>query len=232
MKRLLIAIITAAAMTAGCTPPKQNPTPMPVMTTPEPYEVEPANNPGSLFAPSSSDMLFDDNRANRIGDIVVVTVTEISKGKHTSNSKAEKQNDTSLSITNFAGGPLAALDVFGTRDNTGDDPLIGSSTSNKFKSTGETKNESTLTASVACRVVRILPSNVLQVEGARQVRINDETQVLVVKGLVRQRDIGAGNTVESSYLADAQIEVYGRGILADKQRPGWLSRILDNVWPF
>lgn len=232
MKKILFVIMAASFFAAGCTPPKQNPTPMPVLTTPEPYEAEPANNPGSLFASSSSDYLFDDNRARRVGDIVVVTVTETTKGKHTSNSKAEKQNDTSLTVSNFASSPLSALDVFGTKGNAGTDPQIGSSMSNKFKSTGETKNESTLTASVACRVVRILPGNVLQVEGARQVRINDETQVLVVKGLLRQRDIGAGNTVESSYLADAQIEVYGRGILADKQRPGWLSRILDNVWPF
>jgi flagellar L-ring protein precursor FlgH len=232
MKKIFLIIIAAASLTAGCTPPRQNPTPMPVLTTPEPYEAEPVNNPGSLFAASNSDFLFDDNRARRIGDIVVVTVTETSKGKHTSNSKAEKQNDTSMTVSSFATSPLSALDVFGTKDNAGDNPQIGSSMSNKFKSTGETKNESSLTASVACRIVRILPGGVMQVEGARQVRINDETQVLVVKGLLRQRDIGAGNTVESSYLADAQIEVYGRGILADKQRPGWLSRILDNVWPF
>jgi flagellar L-ring protein precursor FlgH len=38
--------------------------------------------------------------------------------------------------------------------------------------------------------------------------------------------------VDSGYLANARIEVYGQGILADKQKPGWLSRILDNMWPF
>jgi flagellar L-ring protein precursor FlgH len=64
------------------------------------------------------------------------------------------------------------------------------------------------------------------------VRINNETEILVVRGLLRKRDIGPDNTVESGYLANAQIEVYGQGILADKQKPGWLSRILDNMWPF
>jgi flagellar L-ring protein precursor FlgH len=38
--------------------------------------------------------------------------------------------------------------------------------------------------------------------------------------------------VESSYLADARIEFFGEGVLAEKQRPGWLARILDHVWPF
>ncbi len=232
MKKSVLAVLLLIVLSAGCTPAKQTPTPMPVMTPPVSYEPEKLSNPGSLFMPSDSDYLFDDNRARRIGDIVVVTVTETSKGKHTSNSKAERENKTGMSVTSFYGGPLSAVDAFDLKKNAGATPLIGSDTSNKFKSTGETKNESTLTASVACRIVRILPGNVMQVEGARQVRINDETQVLVVRGLLRQRDIGPGNTVQSSYLADAQIEVYGRGILADKQRPGWLSRILDNVWPF
>ena len=53
-----------------------------------------------------------------------------------------------------------------------------------------------------------------------------------VRGLVRQRDIAANNTVNSSSLAEAQIEVYGEGVLADKQRPGWMTRILDHIWPF
>lgn len=232
MKKSTLAIFCIAALFSGCSPVKQDPTPMPVMTPPAQYVAEPTDNPGSLFAAAESEYLFDDNRARRIGDIVVVTVTETSAGKHTSNSKAEKTNTTDLSVTSFAGGLVGAVDPFDLKKNAGDTPLIGSSTSNSFSSTGEAKNESTLSASVACRIVRILPGNVLQVEGARQVRINDETQVLVVRGLLRQRDIGPENTVQSSYLADAHIEVYGRGVLADKQRPGWLSRILDNVWPF
>lgn len=232
MKKSILAILFISAVCVGCSPAKQAPTPMPVMTPPVQYEPEPMNNPGSLFAATDSEYLFDDNRARRIGDIVVVTVTETSKGKHTSDSKAEKSNDTSLAVTNFSAGLATAVDPFNMKGGAGTAPLIGSATSNKFSSKGETKNESTLTASVACRVVRVLPGNVMQVEGARQVRINDETQVLVVRGLLRHRDIGPSNTVASSYLADAHIEVYGRGILADKQRPGWLSRILDNVWPF
>ncbi|MBU1610573.1 MAG: flagellar basal body L-ring protein FlgH, partial [Proteobacteria bacterium] len=73
---------------------------------------------------------------------------------------------------------------------------------------------------------------VMQVEGARRIRVNNETQILIVRGLVRQRDIAADNTVNSSSLAEADIEVYGEGVLADKQRPGWMTRILDHVWPF
>jgi flagellar L-ring protein precursor FlgH len=109
---------------------------------------------------------------------------------------------------------------------------VKSSSASSHKATGETKQESTLTATVATRVIRLLPGKVMQVEGARQIRINAETQILVVRGLVRQRDIDSKNTVPSTSLADARIEVYGQGELSDKQRSGWLSRLLNNVWPF
>ena len=56
--------------------------------------------------------------------------------------------------------------------------------------------------------------------------------LLLVQGVARDRDIDADNTIMSTSLAEARIELYGEGVLADKQRPGWLARILDNVWPF
>jgi flagellar L-ring protein precursor FlgH len=70
------------------------------------------------------------------------------------------------------------------------------------------------------------------VEGGREVRVNDETQIVVVRGIIRSRDIGPDNSIASTAMADARIELYGQGVLADKQKPGWLTRILDNMWPF
>jgi flagellar L-ring protein precursor FlgH len=40
------------------------------------------------------------------------------------------------------------------------------------------------------------------------------------------------NTVFSTQLADARIFYTGRGVLTDKQKPGWLARLLDTIWPF
>jgi len=115
---------------------------------------------------------------------------------------------------------------------TGTTPLVSNSTTDTFQSKGETKRESAVTASVGCRIVNILPGGVMQVEGARQTKVNNENQIIVIKGLVRPIDVGPNNTVPSTQLADCQIEYYGEGDLADRQRSGWLTRILDNVWPF
>jgi flagellar L-ring protein precursor FlgH len=50
--------------------------------------------------------------------------------------------------------------------------------------------------------------------------------------MVRPKDISADNIILSTYIADARIAYSGSGVVNDRQRPGWLTRILDIVWPF
>ena len=231
MKKPISALLLVALL-AGCAADRK-PMPEPILTNPNAVEAEPVNNPGSLFEAGQSDFLFDDNRANKVGDIVMVLVTETTKGKHKADTTARKSNTNTYGIT-----AIPNTGIYGTLNKvvpgvTGlGSPQVGASSVSNFVSSGETKQQTTLTTTVAARVIRMLPGKVMQVEGARQIRINAETQILVVRGLVRQRDIDSKNTVLSSALADAKIEVYGQGMLTDKQRAGWLSRLLDNVWPF
>jgi flagellar L-ring protein precursor FlgH len=231
MKKMLLALALVSVL-PGCAV-ENRPMPEIILTNPNAVEAEPVNNPASLFEAGQSDFLFDDNRANKVGDIVMVLVTETTNGKHKSNTTAAKENVNTYGIT-----AMPNTGIYGSLNKvvpgvTGvGNPQVGASSKSEFSSTGETKQESAVTATVAARVIRMLPGKVMQVEGARQIRVNAETQILVVRGLVRQRDIDSKNTVPSSSLADAKIEIYGQGMLSDKQRAGWLSRLLDNVWPF
>ena len=232
MKKLFPTLALTFVLTACAA--ENRPMPEPILTNPNAVEAEPVNNPASKSEAGQSDFLFDDNRANKVGDIVMVLVTEITNGDLKSNTTAQKTNTNAYGITALpTTGIYGALSkvVPGGASATGN-PGVGTSSASNFVSTGEVKQQSTLTATVAARVIRMLPGKVMQVEGARQVRLNAETQILVVRGLVRQRDIDSKNTVPSTALADAKIEVYGQGMLTDKQRAGWLSRLLDNVWPF
>ncbi|MEQ8163676.1 MAG: flagellar basal body L-ring protein FlgH, partial [Smithellaceae bacterium] len=72
----------------------------------------------------------------------------------------------------------------------------------------------------------------LLIEGRRQLTVNAEDQFLVITGIVRPEDITAINTVASQYIADARILYPGDGVINDKMRPGWLTRVVDWVWPF
>ncbi|CCH47995.1 flagellar basal body L-ring protein FlgH [Pseudodesulfovibrio piezophilus] len=225
------AIMLAASIGAGCAP-RYEEQPMPILTPPVYEEQDPAANPGSLFDTNRSEFLYDDNRASRVGDIVLVQVSESASTKIKSETTASKENTIANSVTAMPStGLIGNIPLAGTLGaKVGAD--IGASQSSDFTGNGETKQESNFDATVATRIVRRLPGNLLQVEGARRIRVNQETQFLVVRGLIRQRDIASDNTIPSTSLAEAQIEIYGQGVLADKQRPGWLSRILDNIYPF
>lgn len=231
MTRYIFIALALAALAAGCAPKYQE-QPMPIMTPPVYEEEDPALNPGSLYDSNRSEFLYDDNRASRVGDIVLVQVQESATTKIKSETTAKKENTVNNSVSAMPEtgiiGSLPLAGSLGAKVGGG----IGASQSTDFKGNGETKQESNFEATVATRIVRKLPGNLLQVEGARRIRVNHETQFLVVRGLIRQRDISSQNTIPSTSLAEAQIEIYGQGVLADKQRPGWLSRILDNIYPF
>ena len=235
--RTISVMILAMALLAGCAAPQRAAAPTPVLTPPVAEAVPQEENPGSLFNPGDAQYLYGDERARGVGDVVMVQIVETS----TANSKADTTSDRTSSINfgienwgqkNDAGLVPIVGSTLGLAGRVGTTPMFKASAVNTFEGTGETKRSNDVTATLAARVVNVLPGGLLQIEGAREVKVNNETQILVVRGLARAKDITPTNTIESTYLADAKIELYGEGVLADKQRPGWLTRILDQIWPF
>jgi flagellar L-ring protein FlgH len=233
-----ISLVVALGLLLGvyaCAPATTQSVPAPMLTQgvdiPPPVE----QNPGSLFNPASAELLFADNRARRVGDIVLVNIVENSQARNKATTDASRDSSIGLGIEHLLDQRLINMGLSATgidRGNFGETPLVRASSTSEFKGDGETKRESAISATVGARVVRVLQGGVLQVEGAREIRVNNETQIIVVRGLIRSTDINPDNTIPSTHMADATVEFYGMGILADKQRPGWLSRILENVWPF
>lgn len=236
MNRMLLFLFLSAAFLSGCAPARTNPAPAPVLTPP-PAEAAPAEeNPGSLFDPARNDFLFSDNRARRVGDIVLVNIVETSKGTHKADTTSEKTSSANLGVTSMFGKNDSRLlpvgPSLGYKVHPGTAAQVEASAANKFDGKGETTREANVTATVAARVVGVLPGGVMQIEGAREIKVNNENQVLVVRGLIRSKDVRPDNSVLSSYIADAHIEYYGQGVVGDKQKPGWLTRLLDHIWPF
>jgi len=191
--------------------------------------VAPASNPGSLYDPDGATTLFADARAKRVGDIVLVKVVETTLATNKASTTADKDSSMDLGVSSFLGKNKLPLIPGAT---VGDEAMVAASSKSGFKGDGETKRESTITTTVAARVTRVLGGGLMEIAGARETRVNGETQIVLVQGLARDRDIDADNTIRSTSLAEARIELYGEGLLAEKQRPGWLARMLDNVWPF
>ena len=194
------------------------------------------NNPGSLFAASEQDTLFSDARARRVGDIVVVKLVENTKAQNKAETNANRDTDSNYDVSSMFGKAKVGLVPFfnlGPQAMVGgSDPILSAQSGSSLKGTGKTKRENYVTTSLAARVLRVLPGGILEIEGAREIRVNEETEYMVVRGMARAKDVGDDNTILSTQLADASIQYYGKGVLADKQKPGWFTRLMDNVWPF
>jgi flagellar L-ring protein precursor FlgH len=232
MKALLFACLAALLiLSAGCAgDPNLVRADKPVMPPPEPARsLKPSKATfGSMFTDRTPDM-YQDLRARNVGDIIVVEIVENSKAKKKNDTKAERTNEFDASIPYLMG---YAGSLRREANSTNTDPLVGASFKSKHDAKSELKKEDSMTSSVGCTVIEKMPNGNLVVRGSRELQVNGETQYIILQGIVRPTDVTVSNTVYSTQLADAKIYYTGRGVLSDKQKPGWLARLLDNIWPF
>ncbi len=199
-----------------------------VIEAEDPIHTEkPPTTPGSLWEPwNGRAYMFEDRRASRIGDIVIVQIVEQHRGSKSANTSADRES----SVSSGLGGDLFGLyDVFDTVADVFD---IETSSTNEFEGQGSTSREDTLTGTIAAKVTEVFPNGDLRIQGKREVTVNSERQTMTIRGIVRRIDLDTQNTVPSTAVAEAQITYTGLGVVDDVQRPGWAMRILDWVTPF
>jgi len=189
----------------------------------------PSYSSGSIWQ-AASIPLTEDGKARRVGDVVTIIVTETASASKQAATATGRTSEMSAGIPAFMGLQGVGL----LANNLGGDlsRLIDASASSTFDGSGSTSRKETLTATITAKVIDVLPNNNLRIEGRRNVKVNNEDQIVTVRGVIRQRDITAENTINSIYVADAQITYSGEGIISDRQKPGWLMNLVDKVWPF
>ena len=116
--------------------------------------------------------------------------------------------------------------------NPGEDNLMLASLGLKHSGKGTSDRDGHIKAYISAVVQEVLPNGNLYINGRREIKVNHETQYITFSGIVRPADISQSNEVSSTYVANAKMTYSGVGVIADKQKPGWLGRIVDNVWPF
>jgi len=200
----------------------------------------PSHAPGSIWpGETAASSLFTDNKARYVNDIVTIVVDESSKGGNSADTKTSKDTTTFAGITSFLGlekyigrrnKDLTDGDIF----TGGSEPSINieASSKNSLAGKGATSRDGTLSARITARVIEVLDNRNLVVEGRRQLMVNAEDQYIVITGIVRPEDITSDNMISSQYIADARIVYTGNGVINDKMRPGWLTRMIDRTWPF
>ncbi|MBX2796565.1 MAG: flagellar basal body L-ring protein FlgH [Myxococcales bacterium] len=222
---LLAALVDPSHARRQAAPPSPPEPPIAI----EPAEQSEPASPGSLFDDVQARRLMGmDGYARRRGDLVTVQILEESRTSLAAETDTSKANSHTANLRALLGIEKRILKASKDLEEIGFD--LGSGAD--FSGGGQTQRDSDVQAIITCQVIDVLPGGNLRIWGWKQVRVNREIQYVVLDGIARPRDIQLDNTVSSDLLAQARIEFTGSGVIADRQGPGWLSRVLDKLWPF
>ncbi len=183
---------------------------------------------GSLWSEvPARQMMGLDGNARQVGDLITVVITENVETNLGAETKTSRKSTQSAAISALLGVEKTLKKAHGLEE-------IGFDleSASEFLGSGDTSRDANVNATLTCEVIEVLPNGNLRIWGWKQVRVNRETQFVVVEGIARPRDVQMSNRVDSELLATARIEITGSGVIADKQGPGIGSRILDFLWPF
>jgi len=229
---LVILVLAAAWGCAGPMPQRPGPAAMAAQGLPSHRPmVEPAKpTDGSLWSENGELVeMFTNPKARRIGDILTVKIVESSKATNKASTTTDRSSGMSAKVDGFFN---LEKDFPASRSFFNPFSGVNGNISSDFEGTGETERSGALNAFMTAMIVDVMPNGNMVIEGNREVRVNAENQLITLTGLVRPRDISADNVILSTYIADARISYSGTGVLNDRQKPGWLTRALDKVWPF
>ena len=174
---------------------------------------------GGVFS-SDALSLTSDARAYRVGDVVTVILqetTQASKRAGTSFSKGSSVGVTPLGVLGKTFGKTGV-------DISADRSFAGDSTSTQ---------QNALSGALTVIVQEVLPNGLLRVAGEKNMTLNQGEEFVRLKGYVRAADVDADNQVSSLRVANARIAYSAKGVLADANSAGWLTRFFTGpLMPF
>lgn len=171
-------------------------------------ELPPKSN-GSLWSPQNPFAeMASDYRAQRVNDLVTIHVVEQTLAQSTADLTAQRKLQTTSSIPSIGGEAFNPLN-----------PLLSLNSDHQLTGKGQAGTQTKLQTSLAGRIAAILPNGVMVVEAERRVHMNNETQTIVLRGMVRPGDVLADNSVLSTSLANLEVELKGKGVVSDATRP-------------
>jgi len=208
---------------AGCiTQQPPTATHQPLSVRPAPVALAPAAN-GAIFRAGLNDrLLFEDRRAQRVGDVITIVISERTNASKKSNTNTERASTNSFGVTSLRGLPGKSF-LGSSLDATSDFSFDGK---------GESASNNDFTGTITVTVTDVLANGNLLVSGEKQIGINQGSEFIRFSGIVNPVYMIGNNTVLSNQVADARIEYRANGVMDSTQTTGWLTRFFYSVLPF
>ena len=182
----------------------------------------------SLWVEGASKPMYADKRAVGVGDLLTIVVQESTTASKNNQTATSKKTSLDASIAAFLFSPAAS----GLLTQKGQLPALKYAMQHDFSGGGTIDNSEQIVARITVRVIDVLPNKNLVVEGTRETAFSGEKQTIVLHGVVRPEDVTSANTVFSYNVADAKIQIIGKGVVSDSQRRGWFTWLWTKLTPF
>jgi flagellar L-ring protein precursor FlgH len=181
--------------------------------------------PGSIWTDSGRlTRITTDVRAMRPHDLISVVVSESLAASTDGTVKNSRASNASSSIS----GLIGTLHAGNALQN-----LINQTSSSGLNAQGTSATNSSLSTTFGGQVIEVLPNGMLVIEAARQVEFSQQTQTILLRGLVRPEDISQQNQVLSTAISSLELEVRGKGIINDyTHRQNAVVRLLQKILIF
>src|ERR1700722_4951367 len=164
---------------------------------------------GSLWSAQSRLGDFSsDYKARNLNDTITIVASVQTTAAQSGSVDSERTLTSNSSITGLLGRTPSAVN-----------PLLSGQSSSVLKGQGSTASNTTFATSLTGKVIAVFPNGNLVVQAERQIFMNNQHENVIVRGMIRPGDIGPANTVPSAALSNLEIEMKGKGIIADGVRP-------------
>ncbi len=219
--KLLILLAIAAVLLTGCnTAPVADPAfaAVPPAAIPQ----APQGN-GSIYQAGFERSWFENVRARRVGDILLVRLVEDTEAVHSNKGKLKKRSDTDIANPTLFGMPVGGLYNLSQMLSSESD----------FKGEADNTQNNELTGSLTVMVTELLGNGYMRVRGEKRIGMTGGNEYIRVSGIVRPEDIDVDNTVDSTRVGDASLIYVGDGQTTMATTMGWLAKFfISAMMPF
>jgi flagellar L-ring protein precursor FlgH len=207
---------------------------------PMPDPVDPPSGHGNSLWQTGSKAFFKDQRANKVGDILTVSIDLDQEQKIEMTPKVNQRSVLSSGVSNLYGmrnrtwgiGPAALAAAAGGAAAGGATNLLNAQSNPNMSGSGSYTVKDKLKINMAATVIQILPNGSMVIEGRQELGLVNEVREIHLTGIIRREDISSSNTITTPKIAQLRIAYRGRGDLTDNMNGPLGHQIINKLSPF
>ncbi len=181
-----------------------------------------ASTSGSIWSSTGRlTTLSSDVKAIHPHDLISILVSESLNASTQGTVKNQRASTANSQLTSL----FSALSKSSAAAN-----VLNANASAALNAQGQSVTNNSLDTTIEGEVADVLPNGMLVISAARQLEFNEQTETVLLRGIVRPEDVSPSDQILSTAISGLEVRVVGKGIINDyTHRSNWLVRTLEKI---